>query len=119
MSWLICKDTHVHANKVSLEFDRKFAGKTPQAEDLKIVDELYESTALVAPTHPTNVKLNSTLHTDLTKVPKHHFVRKTRKSDGAHYTELCYSLLVEVQSGPMKFSLEVDGKEYSAVDADY
>lgn len=66
------------------------------------------------------MKLNCTLKSDLSKVPKSCFVKKKRASDGAKYIEIHYSLQVENnESGLMKFSIEVDGKEYAAVDATY
>jgi hypothetical protein len=66
------------------------------------------------------VKINCTLESDLSKVPKSRFVKKTRASDSAEYIEIHYSLQIENnQSGLMKFSLEIGGKEYSAVDATY
>jgi hypothetical protein len=66
------------------------------------------------------VKVNCTLKSDLNKVPRSCFVKKTRASDSAEYIEIHYNLQIENnQSGLMKFSLEIDGKEYSAVDATY
>lgn len=66
------------------------------------------------------MKINCTLKSDLNQVPKSCFVKKKRSSDGADYVEIHYNLQIENnQSGLMKFSLEIDGKEYSAVDATY
>lgn len=66
------------------------------------------------------MKINCTLKTDLNLVPRACFVNKKRKSDGASYTEIRYNLQIENnQSGLMKFSLEIGGKEYSGVDATY
>jgi hypothetical protein len=53
-------------------------------------------------------------------VPKSAFVSKMRRSDEARYTELSYNLQIENnESGLMKFSFEIGGKEYSAVEASY
>ena len=60
------------------------------------------------------------MKTDFNKVPKDCFEKKTRKSDGKLYYEIGYDLKIEInQSGLMKFSLEVDGQEYSAVEASF
>jgi hypothetical protein len=66
------------------------------------------------------VKLNCTLKSDFNKVPKTCFVKKTRASDSADYVEIHYNLQIENnQSGLMKFSLDIGGEEYSAVNATY
>lgn len=60
------------------------------------------------------------LTTDLSVVPSHYFVSRYRKSDNEPYCELKYGLQIENnQSGLMKFSLIVDGEEYSAVEAKF
>ncbi len=47
-------------------------------------------------------------------------MKKTRASDMSQYVEIHYNLQIENnQSGLMKFSLEIDGKEHSAVEATY
>lgn len=77
-----------------------------------VVDGVYLRSPLV--------KVNVTLKTDLSKVPREHFQRLARMSDGAAYSSLEYNLQIEHgQSGLMKFSIEVDGKVYGAVDASY
>jgi hypothetical protein len=66
------------------------------------------------------VKINCTLKSDLNQVPRSCFVKKTRASDQADYVEIHYNLQIENnQSGLMTFSLEIGGKEYSAVNATY
>lgn len=68
----------------------------------------------------TPVKVNCTLKTDFDKLPRSCFIQKKRRSDGADYVQIDYHLVVENDaSGLMKFSLEVDGEEYSAVQASY
>lgn len=48
------------------------------------------------------------------------FKRKHRASDNAPYWQLSYNVQIENnQSGLMKFSLEVGGKEYGSVEATY
>ncbi|KAH0562067.1 hypothetical protein GP486_003228 [Trichoglossum hirsutum] len=121
MQWFIYKKDEklVRNKKIPLPFYRKFAGENPSKDDLKIKSELYESAALLAPGHPKNVRVSHILNTDLSKVPKSYFIKKARKSDGATYCELHFKLLIEIRSGPMKFSLEVGDEEYSAVNVDY
>jgi hypothetical protein len=47
-------------------------------------------------------------------------MRKHRASDRAKYSTLNFNLLIENnQSGLMRFSLEIDGIEYGAVEARY
>ncbi|KAI0125684.1 hypothetical protein BJ170DRAFT_684939 [Xylariales sp. AK1849] len=122
MQWFIYKeDELVRDKKKSLSFFRGFTGHNPSKADLQIVDQLYESGSILAPDHPgDDVKSNVTLNTDLSKVPKKHFRKLNRDSDGAPYSQLDYNLQIENgQSGLMKFSIEVDGKLYAAVDASY
>jgi hypothetical protein len=47
------------------------------------------------------------------------FKKRKRRSDGMEYWELHYNLVVTIQSGPMQFSLEVGGKEYGKVEAEF
>lgn len=69
---------------------------------------------------PRVVRVNCSLVTDLNQVPKSLFIKKIRDVDGAPYSMLVYRLQVESnKSGLMKYSLEIEGKEYSAVDANY
>ncbi|KFG77530.1 hypothetical protein MANI_111979 [Metarhizium anisopliae] len=122
MQWFIYKDDDlVRGKKLKLPFYRKWPGTHPNGSELHVEEQLYESSVLLAPDHPEDeVKLNCTLKSDLSKVPKSCFVKKKRASDGAKYIEIHYSLQVENnESGLMKFSIEVDGKEYAAVDATY
>jgi hypothetical protein len=128
--------------KIKLPFYRDFPGHNPSGNVLKVIDPLYESTALLAPDHPQDgeflpsavyscsskeliynphvVRVNCNLITDLNQVPKSLFTKKTRDKDGAPYSVLTYRLQVESnKSGLMKYSLEIKGKEYSAVDANY
>lgn len=47
-------------------------------------------------------------------------MQKKRRSDGADYVQIDYHLVIENNaSALMKFSLEIDGEEYSAVQASY
>ncbi|KAF2968060.1 hypothetical protein GQX73_g5510 [Xylaria multiplex] len=65
-----------------------------------------------------SIKLNCSLRTDLSKVPRSCFKRKY--FDGEPYLEIWFNLLLEnLPSGLMKFSIEVEGKEYAAVEATY
>lgn len=125
---------------IKLPFYRKWGGTRLGESALRVEDQLFECNALLAPDHPDEgkcalelsytygmfaymrikVKLNCVLKSDLNKVPKNAFVKRNRPSDGAEYVELHYNLHVENnQSGLMKFSLEINGKEYSAVEASY
>jgi hypothetical protein len=66
------------------------------------------------------VKINCTLKTDLNKIPKSCFIKRTRASDNCDYVCIYYNLQIENnESGLMKFSLEINGTEYSEVSASY
>jgi len=66
------------------------------------------------------VRRNCVLKTDLSLVPSRLFIHKKRPSDYADYVELYFDLVIRNDpSGLLKFSLEVDGVEYSCVDTEY
>jgi len=121
MSWFIyMNDDLARDKKIKLPFYRKWAGTNPSGSALEFEDQLYECQSMLAPEHPVDVKLNCTLKSDFNKVPKTCFVKKTRASDSADYIEIHYNLQIENnQSGLMKFSLDIGGEEYSAVNATY
>ncbi|KIX03793.1 uncharacterized protein Z518_07346 [Rhinocladiella mackenziei CBS 650.93] len=122
MDWFIYMDDQLErGKKIKHKFYRTFSGHKPTCNVLQITDCLYECTSTFAPDHPQDdVEINCRLFTDLSQVPKKFFKKKTRESDGAPYCALSYSLQIENnQSGLMKYSLEIGGKEYSAVEAEY
>jgi hypothetical protein len=121
MSWFIyMNDDLVRDKKIKLPFYRKWAGTNPTGATLEFEDQLYECQSVLAPEHPEDVKINCTLKSDLNQVPRSCFVKRTRASDQADYVEIHYNLQIENnQSGLMTFSLEIGGKEYSAVNATY
>lgn len=60
------------------------------------------------------------MQTNVSGVPLHFFKQKYRDSDNAPYMHLSYNVQIENnQSGLMKFSLEIGGKEYGSVEAAY
>lgn len=65
-----------------------------------------------------DIVTNCTLETDLSQIPKRFFVR--RETNGVLFTEITHNIIIEnLPSGLMKFSVEVGGQEYSAVQATY
>lgn len=65
-----------------------------------------------------DIVTNCTLETDLSQIPKRFFVR--RETNGVLFTEIMHNIIIEnLPSGLMKFSVEVGGQEYSAVQATY
>lgn len=66
-----------------------------------------------------NVTKNCILKSDLSTVPKHLFKKKTQPLNGQEYWELNYKLLISIDAVPMVFSLQIGGKEYGQVGADY
>lgn len=64
--------------------------------------------------------MNCFMKVNLRHLPESQFTHMKRRSDGAPYVSVVYTLVVENnQSGLMTFSLEADGKEYAAVEAMY
>ena len=58
--------------------------------------------------------------TDISHLPSKRFVKKYRPSDGAPYSEIDYTLLItNDKSGLMKFAVEINGKQYGVVNANY
>lgn len=135
-------DDLVRNTKIRLSFCRRFGGLNPTGSNLRCSNRLYECHSDTAPDHPedgttptrsttvyipvcadsdeTPVKVNCTLKTDFDKIPRSCFTPKKRRSDGADYIQIDYHLVIQNDaSGLMKFSLEVDGEEYSAVQASY
>ena len=55
---------------------------------------------------------------DLRDVPRSELRRK-QNSNGKDYYVLSYNLAVAVVSGPMIFSLEVNGKDYGTTEVKY
>ncbi|OAL28843.1 hypothetical protein AYO20_09323 [Fonsecaea nubica] len=121
MHWFIYMDDDLRrGGKTKLAFVRLFAGHRPRGSLLRVRNELYESTSPTPPKHPVSITLNCVLETDLRVVPKRLFKKKYRRSDGEPYCRLSYELQVEnTESGLMKYSLLIEGKEYSAVEAIY
>ena len=124
MTWYIEKgDDLQRARPIEFEYFRSY-DENPSDDELQVEDRLWECDREVAPRHPKEglLKLNCTLKTDLSVVPKHFFEKRSRRdSDGKmiKWWELHYKLVVTIQSGPMLFSLKCRGKEYAAVAADY
>jgi hypothetical protein len=69
------------------------------------------------------VTKNCSLMSDLSIVPIDQFKKKSRVDTGdgslVQWWELHYKLLVEIQSGPMLFSIQCGGKEYGQATAEY
>lgn len=124
-------DELVRGKKYRYEFIQKFPGHNPEPKDLKFTQKLLESTRELAPMHPSQVVLNNSslvtfadtainceLETDLSSVPKEYFQKNV--IDGEPFSQITYNLLLEnLPSDLMKFSIEVEGVEYSAIEARY
>ncbi|TGJ87961.1 hypothetical protein E0Z10_g854 [Xylaria hypoxylon] len=110
MRWYIEKEDELkRGEKNSYVFSRNIEGHDTEAKDFIVTDNLYECTSVSAPAHPDD---------NLTKVPKSCFQQKFL--DGKPYSRISYNVLLEnLPSGLMKFSIEVDGQEYAAVEATY
>ena len=78
----------------------------------------------VAPRHPGEgvTKTNCILESNLVKIPLRCYKKMSRTDKtglDVKYWELTYTVLVQVQSGPMLFRLSCDGKDFGAVHAEY
>jgi hypothetical protein len=124
MRWYIEKGDDLQRDR-PIEFDYfRTYDENPSDAELQVEDMLWESDLDVAPRFPRegHIKPNCTLTTDLSVVPKDIFEEKRRwDGDGmvVKWWELHYKLIVTIQSGPMLFSLNCGGKQYTAVAADY
>jgi len=120
MTWYIKKgDDLLRSRKITFPFYQKFK-PNPSKSELLVESELLECSIDREPVHPKDgvTSRNCNLKADLSSVPKEVFKRKKLGATG-EYWELHYNLLVSVESGPMIFSLEIGGKQYGQVSADY
>ncbi|KAI4255015.1 MAG: hypothetical protein L6R42_006950 [Xanthoria sp. 1 TBL-2021] len=123
MIWYIHQGDDLERNR-PIEFDFYSAfSENPTHEQLFQQKYLLEWGGEQAPLHPkAGMKTNCTLRADLSGVPKDHFDKKERRLlDGAliKWWELRYKLVVEIQSGPMLFSISSRGKQYGSVTTEY
>ncbi|XXG97656.1 hypothetical protein Hte_003963 [Hypoxylon texense] len=123
-------DELVRGKKYKYEFIQKFPGHNPEPKDLRFTQQLLESTRELAPVHPNRAIYNSTsiafadtvvnceLETDLSGVPKEYFQKNV--FEGEPFSQITYNLLLEnLPSDLMRFSIEIQGVEYAAVEARY
>ncbi|KAI9882584.1 MAG: hypothetical protein M1823_005673 [Watsoniomyces obsoletus] len=89
-------------------------------DDLIFHDKLMHSEAIRPVKYPTSgiTKVNCSMMSDLSKVPRKHFVRRTAY-DGRPYYDIHFDLVVRLQSAVMTFSLESNGEELGSVEANY
>lgn len=120
----------MRGKKYKYEFIQKFPGHNPELKDLKFTQQLLESTRELAPMHPSraiynnasiafaDTAVNCELETDLSGVPKEYFQKNM--FEGEPFSQITYNLLLEnLPSDLMRFSIEVEGVEYSAIEARY
>lgn len=66
------------------------------------------------------MKTSCRVHTDLSGLPRDALGLKSRSGvDGKAYFDLNYFLVLSTAEANLKFSVEIDGKEYSSVEATY
>lgn len=123
MFWHIHKgDDLVRERPVELDFFTSLPAH-PSDEELQLTFVLLESGAEQAPLFPQgDLKPNCTLKCDLSSVPKEFFEAKTRVDAAGgivKWCEITYKVILTISSGPMKFSLKCNGKEYNSVSANY
>jgi hypothetical protein len=80
--------------------------------DLVFTDKLLQSDDEKPPIYPSvgNIQTNCILTADLRSVD-HSLFKEVMGVDRKLYFEIQYDLVVTMQSGAMKFSLEIDGQE--------
>lgn len=131
-------DDLLRSRKIAFPFYQTFK-PDPSDSELLVENELIECSIDKEPTHPKPgtyilstlgvsepgltfagvTTKNCRLKSDLSSIPKELFKRMKQEPYGGEYWELHYKLLVSIESGPMVFSLEIGGKEYGQVLADY
>ncbi|KAL3954485.1 hypothetical protein ACCO45_010048 [Purpureocillium lilacinum] len=90
-------------------------------EHLIFRDELFECEDKIAPIHRSSgekISINCVLTSDLSSVPDSKFIKR-RAPDNQPYFDVCYDLVVTLESAVLKFSLEMDGKAMGTVEAKY
>jgi hypothetical protein len=120
MTWYITKgDDLERGQKIRFPFCRSLLEGFDDSH-LMFHSTLYQSENTTAPLHPskTATKTNCVLISDLTKVDRSHFKRKTG-IHGLTYYQISYDLTVTMQPANMKFALEIDGEEMGSVEANY
>lgn len=119
MTWYILKDTELNRDrKVRFSFYRDIPFDY-KPEDLKFVDNLEASDAVIPPTYPwEGVSQKCTLSYDLSGLLKDQLTERT-KEDGTKYYSVEYELVTTVLAALMVFSVECNGVEYGSVEVDY
>lgn len=121
MQWYVKKgDDLARDQNIKFEFHRRsFDG----FEDVDLIfrETLYIDESKRAHKYPEEpfVRKNCTLTADLRAIDRSSLVRKKRGANGKYYFLVRYHLVVSLKSAAMKFSLEIDGKEYGIVAATY
>ncbi|EXJ81389.1 hypothetical protein A1O3_07680 [Capronia epimyces CBS 606.96] len=124
LTWYITRgDDMLRSRKIEFPFYRSYEPH-PSATQLKFDTTLWECSLDKQPRHPgPSVVKNCTITSDLSKVPDEAFEKRTKVSSTTgvttEYWRLHFLLSVEIQSGPMKFSLICKGKNYGEADAQY
>jgi len=120
MTWYIEKgDDLQREQKIIFRFYRRLSPDYG-VNDLIFNDTLYSDESSRASPHPRDgiVKPNCTLSADLSNTNRSNFKEKVC-ADGKSYVDVHYDLVVSLKSALMKFSLEINGKEFGSVAAKY
>lgn len=99
----------------------------PENPSDKLLDgnsiKLWESVQPNAQRYPdSNMSTNCVLRPRLSDVPKAFFEGKSRLSSSGKLVKwwrLRFKIIITIQSGPMKFSLNCRGRPYGAINANY
>ena len=125
MYWYIQQgDDLMRHRPIRWSFNRVYQRIPSSHAELQVESRLQECESAEAPRHPRAgiVRTLCTLNTDLSAIPKKCFKRQRRRGTNGklfRYWQLDYELVLTIQSGPMLFSLNCDGKEYSSVAVNY
>lgn len=124
MTWYIYRGQELdRARPIAFDWFMNF----PENPSDDVLDEnpirLWESVQRIAQRHPDRkMSTNCVLWPLLSKVPKEFFERKSRLDASGRlikWWRLDFKILITIQSGPMKFTLNCRGRQYGSINANY
>ncbi|KAK8071086.1 hypothetical protein PG997_011289 [Apiospora hydei] len=118
MEWHITIGQELNEEKIKLNFFRTF-DHPYSPEQLEVEDHLYFSKAKSPPRYPDCPEVMKCCRLKTSLYPARHLMRKTQVgANNRPYWKITYDLVVTAKAN-LHFSLEINGKEYSSVEASY
>lgn len=121
MTWYIYKGEDLKRDQVIKFPFYRILNRRYRSRDLILHDDLCYAETNAAPVYPGHtVKMACRVRSDLSGLDKNALGLKPRTGvDGKSYYKLDYSLVLSTAEANLKFSLEINGKEMSSVEATY